>query len=80
MNWNGVGRKWSWPNLRYYPDIRLEGQRRDTKNLNKDNRSPGPRIEPGTSRIRSSSSKHSKMTFGRRDCCDEDQNEIRPIP
>jgi hypothetical protein len=27
------GRKLSWPNLRYYPGIYLEGQRRITKNL-----------------------------------------------
>jgi hypothetical protein len=31
MNWKGYGRKWSWPSLRYYPSIYLEGLR---KNLN----------------------------------------------
>jgi hypothetical protein len=25
MNWKGCGRKRSWPNLRYYPGICLEG-------------------------------------------------------
>jgi hypothetical protein len=34
--------------LRYYPGIRLEGLRKTAKN-----RSPGPRFEPGTYRIRS---------------------------
>jgi hypothetical protein len=30
-NWKGCGRKWPWPNLRYYPEICLEGLRRTTK-------------------------------------------------
>jgi hypothetical protein len=38
--------------LRYYPGIRLEWLRKATKKLNQDGRSPGPRIEPGFSRIR----------------------------
>jgi hypothetical protein len=33
MNWKRCGRKWSWPNLRYYPDICLEGLRKTTRNL-----------------------------------------------
>jgi hypothetical protein len=41
--------------LRYYPGIRLEGLRKNTKNRNQEGRSPGKRIEPGTSRIRSTS-------------------------
>jgi len=32
MNWKGCERKWSWPNLRYYPGICLEGLRKTTKN------------------------------------------------
>jgi hypothetical protein len=31
-NWKGFGRKWSWPNLRYYPGIHLEGLRKTTEN------------------------------------------------
>jgi hypothetical protein len=31
MNWKGYGRKQSWPNLRYYPSICLEGPRKTTK-------------------------------------------------
>jgi hypothetical protein len=49
--------------LRYYPGICLEGLRRTTKDLNQDSRSPGPRFEPGTSRIRSSVINHSTTTF-----------------
>jgi hypothetical protein len=30
MNWKGYERKWSWPNLRYYPDICWEGLRETT--------------------------------------------------
>jgi hypothetical protein len=33
MNWKGHGRKWSWPNLRYYPGIFLEGLRKNMKEL-----------------------------------------------
>jgi hypothetical protein len=51
--------------LSYYPGIRLEGLRKITKNLNHDRRSPGPRIEPGTSRIRSRSISHSTTTLGK---------------
>jgi hypothetical protein len=32
MNWRGFGRKQSWPNIRYYPDIRLEGLRKNQEN------------------------------------------------
>jgi hypothetical protein len=31
MNFKGCGRRRSWPNLRYYPDICLEGLRKTTK-------------------------------------------------
>jgi hypothetical protein len=31
MNWKGYGRKQSWPNLRYYPGICLEGLTKTTK-------------------------------------------------
>jgi len=29
-NWTGNARKWSWPNLRYYPDIYLDGLKKIT--------------------------------------------------
>jgi hypothetical protein len=41
MNWRGCGRKLSWPNLRYYPDIFLEVLRKATKIL----RIAGLRVE-----------------------------------
>jgi hypothetical protein len=50
--------------LRYYTGMRMEGLRKTTKDLNQYSRSPGPRIEPGTSLIRSSSVNHSIATFG----------------
>jgi hypothetical protein len=31
MNWKGYGRKWSWPNLRQYPSICLETQKKHEK-------------------------------------------------
>jgi len=31
MNWRGCGRKWSWPNLRFYPVISLAGFRNHKK-------------------------------------------------
>jgi hypothetical protein len=31
MNWKGCGRKWLWPNLRYYPGIFLEALRKTIK-------------------------------------------------
>jgi hypothetical protein len=40
MNQNGRGRKWSWPNLRYYPKICLEGLRKATNNLSQGSWSP----------------------------------------
>jgi hypothetical protein len=65
VNWKGFGRKLSWPNFWYYPVIRLDGLRKTTKNLNQDSLPPGPRFEPGTSRIRSRSVNHSTTTFGK---------------
>jgi hypothetical protein len=50
--------------LRYYPGIRLEGLRKTTKNFNHDSRSPGARIESGTSRMRNMSVNHWTTTFG----------------
>jgi hypothetical protein len=39
--------KRSWPNLRYYPGIRLGGLRKTTKNLSQGSRSPGRDLNPG---------------------------------
>jgi hypothetical protein len=33
MNWNGCGRKRSWPNLKYYTVTCLEGLRKTLENL-----------------------------------------------
>jgi hypothetical protein len=52
--------------LRYYPSIRLEGQRKITKKLS---RSSGPKFEPRTSQIRSRSVNNLTTTFGRKRFC-----------
>jgi hypothetical protein len=49
MNWKGCGRKWSWPNLKYYPGICLEGLRKATKTLSQDSRSASRDLNPGPS-------------------------------
>jgi hypothetical protein len=43
----GSRRKRSWPNLKYYPGICLEGTRKTTKSLSQDSQSPGPDLNPG---------------------------------
>jgi hypothetical protein len=43
----GFGRKRSWPNLRNYPGIRLEGLRKTTEHLSQDSRSPRRDLKPG---------------------------------
>jgi hypothetical protein len=47
MNWKGYGTKQSWPNLRYYPNIFLEGLRKLQKNLSQNSRSLGRNFKPG---------------------------------
>jgi hypothetical protein len=42
-----IWRKRSWPILRYYPGIHLEGLR-ETKNLSQDSQFPGKDMNPGT--------------------------------
>jgi hypothetical protein len=44
MNGKGFGRKKSWPNLRYYASIHLEGPRKTTKNLTQHSRSTEQRF------------------------------------
>jgi hypothetical protein len=64
INWKGFGRKWSWPNFKVLTRHSPEGTEKTMKDLNQDSRSPGMRIEPGTSQIRSRSVNHSTTTFG----------------
>jgi hypothetical protein len=47
MNGRGLGSKRSWPDLRYYAGIRLEGLRKSTKNLIRHSRTPGRDSNPG---------------------------------
>jgi hypothetical protein len=47
MNWKRCGIKRSWPNLRRYPGICVEGLRKTTTNLSQDSRSPGRDLNPG---------------------------------
>jgi hypothetical protein len=46
MNGKGYSRKRSWPNLRYYPVIRLKGLKKTMKPLSRDSRSPGRDLNP----------------------------------
>jgi hypothetical protein len=63
MNWKVFSRKRSWSNykvlFRHSPGETEENH----ENLNHDSRSPGPIIEPGTSRIRSRSVNRSTTMF-----------------
>jgi hypothetical protein len=73
MNAKGFGRKWSWPNIRYYASIRLERLRKTTKKINQHSQLPEPGYDPGSSWIWSRSVNHSNMTFslnlcGERNC------------
>jgi hypothetical protein len=52
MKWKLFGRTWLWPNLRYYPGIRLEEARKTTKNLSQDSHSPGQDLNPGLDEYR----------------------------
>jgi hypothetical protein len=47
-NWEGCGRKWSWPNSRHYPGICLEGLRKTTETLTEDSRFPDRDLYPGS--------------------------------
>jgi hypothetical protein len=43
----GYGGKQSWPKLRYYAGICLEGVKKTTENLSQDSWSPGQDMNPG---------------------------------
>jgi hypothetical protein len=47
MNWKGFGRKWLWPNLRYYLGIHLEGLMKTMIILSQDSWSPSQDSNPG---------------------------------
>jgi hypothetical protein len=47
MNWKGFGKKLPCSNLRYYPDIHMEGLRTTMKMLRQDSRSSGPDMNKG---------------------------------
>jgi hypothetical protein len=61
-NWKDCGRERLRPNLKYYPGIFLEKLRKTTKISGKS--VLGPRFEPETSKIRSSSVNHLTTTVG----------------
>jgi hypothetical protein len=48
MNWEGCGSKWPLPNLRQYPNIRLEGLRKIMKDISQDGRSQDRYLKPGS--------------------------------
>jgi hypothetical protein len=56
MNWKGCERKWSWPNLRHLPVRTKENHDKPQPGL----LVSGPRLEPGTSRIKSRHDTQSK--------------------
>jgi hypothetical protein len=63
MNWKGLGRNWSWPNLRSYHGIRLERLRKTTKTSVRLH-FLRTRFKRGTYEIRTRSVNHSTATFG----------------
>jgi hypothetical protein len=64
INYKGFGRKRLWPNFKVLYLRSPGGTEENHKNLYQDSMSPGPRLEPWTSRIRSRSVNHSTKTFG----------------
>jgi hypothetical protein len=67
---NLVGSGRGWPNFKVL-SLYLPGGTEENHNKPQDSQSQGPRIEPGTSRIRSKSVNHSTVTFSG---CFEDGN------
>jgi hypothetical protein len=47
VNWNGCGRRRSWPNLRYCVSIYLDGLMKTTNTFSQDSRSPGQDLNLG---------------------------------
>jgi hypothetical protein len=54
LNWKGCEKKQSWPNLRYYLSIYLEGLilRETMKNFRQDSQSLGQYLNPGPSKCK----------------------------
>jgi hypothetical protein len=52
MNWNGCGRIWSLPNIRYCHSICLEGLTNTIKNISQDSWSLGPHLNMGVENIK----------------------------
>jgi hypothetical protein len=47
MRWKGCGRYQSWPNLRYYPGICMEGLRKPMKNISQASWSQSEDVKSG---------------------------------
>jgi hypothetical protein len=62
LNWRGYGRKRPWPDLRYYPGICLEGQRKATKTQSGE---PNRDLNPGPPKYKAGFLTQD-TTFGRR--------------
>jgi hypothetical protein len=63
-NWEGYGNELSYPNLRHYFSIWLQGQKEITNNLSLDVLSAVRIIETGAFRMRIRSATYSTVTFG----------------
>jgi hypothetical protein len=63
MNWKSFGRKRSWANFKVLSRHSPGGAEGNYENLDQDSRSPVPRSEPGTSRLRNRSVDHWTTTF-----------------
>jgi hypothetical protein len=47
MNYKGFGKKWQWPNTKYYLSIYPKRLRKTTKNLSRGSRRPGRDLNTG---------------------------------
>jgi hypothetical protein len=59
--WIGYGKKQSWPNLRYYPSIWLEGLSKTTKTLSQDSQFLGQGLNPEPSECEAGMQRHLVM-------------------
>jgi hypothetical protein len=65
MHWEGCGRKWSWPNLRYCLSICMKGLGKTTETFGQTNWFSVLAFETGTSEISCGSANHSAMVFSK---------------